>query len=43
MREGAIELRGIIALFGIWCEGREPSPFNSTSAIGQNTGKGEQL
>ena len=43
MREGAIALRRIIALFDIWCEGRDPSPFNSTSAIGQDTVKGEQL
>ena len=43
MRVGAIELGRIIALFSIWCEGRDPSPFNSTSAIGQDTGKGEQL
>ena len=43
MREGAIVLGRIIALFGIWCEGRDPSPLNSTSAIGQDTGKSEQL
>ena len=43
MREGAIALRRIIALFNIWYEGRNPLPFNSTSAIGQDTGKGEQL
>lgn len=43
MREGAIALGRIIALFGIWCEGREPSPFNSSSAIGQDTRKSEQL
>ena len=43
MLEGAIALRRILTLFGIWCEGRDPSPFNSTSAIGQDTGKGEQL
>jgi hypothetical protein len=43
MREGAIALRRIIALFGIWCEGRDPSPFNSICAIGQDRGIGEQL
>ena len=43
MIERAIALRRIIALFGIWCEGRDPSPFKSTYAINQNTGKSEQL
>jgi hypothetical protein len=43
MREGAIALPRIIALFSIWCEGRDPSPFNSICAIGQDTGIGEQL
>jgi len=43
MREGEIALRRIIALFGIWCEGGDPSPLTSTSAIGQDTGIGEQL
>ena len=43
MRKGAIALRRIITLFCIWCEGRDPSPLNSISAIGQDTGKGEQL
>lgn len=43
MRDGAIALGTIIALFGIWCEGRSGNHSIAPNAIGQNTGKGEQL